>query len=179
MNKKLAKLEFFGFIFVSVLGVIMHFAYEWSNESKVIALISPINESPWEHLKLLFFPYVIYGVYEAIRLTDEKFNVYFAKLIGILLAFFTTLSVYYISLGATGRQIEWVSIASFFIGAAVGYLISYNIINKSIGRGLINGLSIAGLLIIALLFFFLTHFPIKIPLFMDPQTLTYGIDKLM
>ena len=46
MNKKLAKLEFFGFIFVSVLGVIMHFAYEWSNESKVIALISPINESP-------------------------------------------------------------------------------------------------------------------------------------
>ena len=46
MNKKLAKLEFFGFIFVSVLGVIMHFAYEWSNESKVIALIAPINESP-------------------------------------------------------------------------------------------------------------------------------------
>lgn len=179
MNKRLAKLEFFGFLFVGVLGVIMHFAYQWSNESKVIALLAPINESPWEHLKLLFFPYVIYGVYEAIRLTDEKFNVYFAKLIGILSAFFITLAIYYISLGATGKMFDAVNIASFFIGAAGGYIISYCIINKSIGKGLINGLSIAGLLVIALLFMFLTHFPIKIPLFLDPQSMTYGIERIM
>ena len=179
MNKKLIKTEIIGFVAVCIVGTLLHFVYKWTGENKFFALFCPVSESPWEHLKLLFFPYVTYGVYEAIRLTDEKFNVYFAKLIGILLAFFTTLAVYYISLGATGRQIEWVSIASFFIGAAVGYLISYNIINKSIGRGLINGLSIAGLLIIALLFFFLTHFPIKIPLFLDPQSMTYGIDKIM
>lgn len=179
MNKRLARLEFVGFIFCAILGTIMHFAYDWSNESRVIALIAPINESVWEHLKLLFFPYIIYGVFEAIKLTDEKFNVYFAKLISILCGFFITLAVYYIILGATGRQIDWVNILSFFMGIAFAYLVSYNIINKSIGRGLINGLSIAGLLIIALLFFFLTYFPIKIPMFMDPQNMTYGIDKIM
>ena len=179
MNKRLARLEFVGFIFCAILGTIMHFAYDWSNESKIIALFAPINESVWEHLKLLFFPYIIYGVFEAIKLTDEKFNVYFAKLISILCGFFITLAVYYIILGATGRQIDWVNILSFFVGIAFAYLVSYNIINKSIGRGLINGLSIAGLLIIALLFFFLTYFPIKIPMFMDPQNMTYGIDKIM
>ena len=179
MKKRLARLEFVGFIFFAILGTIMHFAYDWSNESRVIALIAPINESVWEHLKLLFFPYIIYGVFEAIKLTDEKFNVYFAKLISILCGFFITLAVYYIVLGATGRQIDWVNILSFFVGIAFAYLVSYNIINKSIGRGLINGLSIAVLLIIALLFFFLTYFPIKIPMFMDPQNMTYGIDKIM
>lgn len=179
MNKKLAKLEFWGFIFASALGVMLHFSYDWSKKSKVIALIAPINESPWEHLKLLFFPFIIYAVIEAIKLTDEKFNIYFAKLIGILCGFFMTLAVFYIALGATGRQYDWVNIASFFVGLGFAHLVSYTIINKSIGKGLINGLSIAGLLIITLLYFFLTYFPIKIPLFLDPQDMTYGIDRMM
>ena len=45
-----------GFIFTAVFGTLSHFFYDWSNENVLIGLISPVNESTWEHMKLLFFP---------------------------------------------------------------------------------------------------------------------------
>ena len=63
MNGRLARLEGIGFIAVSIAGTLMHFIYEWSGNNKIVALFAPVNESPWEHLKLLFFPFVIYGIF--------------------------------------------------------------------------------------------------------------------
>lgn len=50
------KTNLFRFIFISVLGVLLHFTYEWSGDNAVVGLFSAVNESTWEHLKLLFFP---------------------------------------------------------------------------------------------------------------------------
>ena len=43
----------------SVLGVLFHFAYDFFGKNAIAALIFPINESVWEHLKLLFFPMLL------------------------------------------------------------------------------------------------------------------------
>lgn len=45
------------------------------------------------------------------------------------------------------------------------------------GKGIINGISFALLIIIGISFIFFTFYPVKIPFFMDPQNLTYGITK--
>lgn len=37
-----------GGIFISLVGAMLHFAFEWSNWLP-IAIIAPVNESPWEH----------------------------------------------------------------------------------------------------------------------------------
>lgn len=177
MNKKILKLEIIGFIFTSVLGTLMHFFYEWSNDNSVVGLFCPVNESPFEHLKLLFFPFLIWTFVEVIKLSQDKFNVYFAKLIGIISGIFFTLAVFYISEGMFGRDFDFVNIASFFIGVFAAYIISYNIIKSSKGKGLINGISFALLIIIAIGFMFLTYFPIHIPFFMDSQDHTFGITK--
>ena len=50
------KTNLFRFIFISVLGVLLHFTYEWSGNNPIVGLFSATNESTWEHLKLLFFP---------------------------------------------------------------------------------------------------------------------------
>ena len=42
-----------------ILGILLHFTYEWSGDKIIVGLFSAINESTWEHLKLLFFPMVI------------------------------------------------------------------------------------------------------------------------
>lgn len=39
-----------------ILGVVLHFTFEWSNNNILVGTFSPVNESIWEHLKLLFFP---------------------------------------------------------------------------------------------------------------------------
>lgn len=48
------KTNLFRFIFISVLGVLLHFTYEWAGDNAVVGLFSAVNESTWEHLKLLF-----------------------------------------------------------------------------------------------------------------------------
>ncbi|MGN0532043.1 MAG: DUF6512 family protein [Eubacterium sp.] len=175
MNKKLLKLEIIGFIVVSIIGTLMHFFYEWSGESIIVALLCPVNESPWEHLKLLFFPYFFFGIYEAITLKKDKFNVFFAKYIGITAGIVTTLNIYYLCLGVTGKNIDFVNIASYFVGIAVAFVVSYVIINSSIGGSMANGVSLAMLIVTGIIFVLFTFEPPMIPLFQDPQSLQYGI----
>lgn len=54
--KKLKCCTIIGIIFVLVLGTIFHFLYEWTENNFVVGLFAPINESVWEHMKLVFFP---------------------------------------------------------------------------------------------------------------------------
>ena len=49
----------FSIIFTLVLGTILHFTYTWSNNNPFIGSFSAVNESTWEHLKLVFFPMLI------------------------------------------------------------------------------------------------------------------------
>ena len=66
MSKTLLKLDIIGFVFVSVIGTLAHFVFEWSGNNTVVGLFCPINESPWEHLKLIFFPYLIWTIAQKI-----------------------------------------------------------------------------------------------------------------
>ena len=175
INKSIAKLEGIGFVIVSIAGTLLHFVYDRSGKNKIVGLFAPVNESPFEHLKLLFFPFIIYAVFEVIKLSDSKFNVSFAKLIGILCGTGATLSVFYICEGALGKSIDAVNIASFFIGIGVAFLVSYHIIKSSKGRGFINGMSAALLIVISIVFIYFTLYPIEIPLFKDPTNMSYGI----
>ena len=113
MNKKVLRLEIFGFIFTCAIGTLMHFVFEWSENNPIVGLFCPVNESVFEHLKMLFFPYLIWTFIEAIKLSQDKFNVYTAKLIGITSGMLITLAVFYISAGMFGRYFEVVNIASF------------------------------------------------------------------
>ena len=57
MNNNIVKIfAIIAFIITSILGVLLHFAYDFSGRNIIIGLFTPVNESTWEHLKLLFFP---------------------------------------------------------------------------------------------------------------------------
>lgn len=51
ISKKLALC----YLAAAALGVLLHFLYQWF-PNPVLALISPVRESVWEHVKLLYFP---------------------------------------------------------------------------------------------------------------------------
>lgn len=48
------------FVLALILGVILHFLYDWL-PGPVTALFSPVRESIWEHLKVLFIPLLLLG----------------------------------------------------------------------------------------------------------------------
>ena len=49
MNSK--KLFIWGFLFVSVIGSLLHFVYEWSGNNSIVRLFAPWNESTREPSK--------------------------------------------------------------------------------------------------------------------------------
>ena len=49
-----------GFFVVGILGTLFHFVYDWSGKMWFVGLFVPVNESTWEHMKLLFVPMLIY-----------------------------------------------------------------------------------------------------------------------
>ena len=51
---------YFGIGFVLVLGTFSHFFFDWSGENRLVGIFAAVNESTWEHLKLLFFPALLF-----------------------------------------------------------------------------------------------------------------------
>ena len=64
-------LQWCGFAFVSIVGTLWHFIYRWTGNNRLVALVCPVNESPWEHLKLLWFPFLLWCLIN-LRSTKEK-----------------------------------------------------------------------------------------------------------
>ena len=65
MKKSLLLWQLAGFVFTSAAGTLLHFVYEWSSQSILFAPFSAVNESIWEHMKLLFFPMLIFAFAES------------------------------------------------------------------------------------------------------------------
>ena len=50
------------YLAAAALGVLLHFLFEWTH-IPVLALISPVRESIWEHVKLIYFPLLAVSLY--------------------------------------------------------------------------------------------------------------------
>ena len=50
-----------GFLTTAVLGTLAHFAYRWSDGALLAGVFCAVNESVWEHMKLLFFPVFLFS----------------------------------------------------------------------------------------------------------------------
>ena len=53
--EKSTKKMILNYLIAAAAGVLLHFLYQWL-PNPALALISPVRESVWEHVKLLYFP---------------------------------------------------------------------------------------------------------------------------
>lgn len=49
-----------GLVLFSILSIPLHFSYAWLGKLNMVGMFTPINESIWEHLKLLFWPLLLW-----------------------------------------------------------------------------------------------------------------------
>ena len=82
-------------IFIIVLGTILHYTFNWSNKNPLVGTFSAVNESTWEHLKLLFFPMLITIIVGYFYIGKDIPNFICAKTVGIVVAMF---SIYFLSI---------------------------------------------------------------------------------
>ena len=76
--------EIAGFVFVIIAGTLLHFVYHWTGQNRIVGLFSPVNESTWEHLKLLFTPMLLNSIAEYFVIGNQFSNFIAAKMLGIV-----------------------------------------------------------------------------------------------
>lgn len=163
-----------GFLFTSVMGTLLHFAFEWSGNHPIVGLFSAVNESIWEHMKLIFFPMVVYAIIQYRFWQGRGEDYWCEKHVSILIALVLIPLIYYTYTGILGKSVDWFNIAIFFISAGEAYRCEAMRFQKGAVCALSGKASVIVIAVIALLFVFFTYSPPKIPLFADPRTGVYG-----
>ncbi len=166
--------QFLGFIFVSIGGTLLHFLYDWTDKSIYIASFSGVNESTWEHIKLLFFPLFIFAIIQS-RFFKDRSDFWCVKLIGTIIGMLAIPTIFYTYNGAFGKSPDWLNITIFFVSAAIVFLLEARLFKRNSIKCTSPMLPFAIFILIAILFGIFTFYPPKIPLFQDPTNNTFGI----
>ena len=174
MKRSIGLWQLMGFAVTSFAGTILHFLYDWLGEATWIAPFSGVNESTWEHMKLLFWPMFIYAVMQSFFFS-ERTDFFCVKLRGILLGLILIPVLFYTYNGMIGKSPDWVNIAIFFLSAAAAFLYETRLYALEKVKCASPKLTLAALLGLALLFVIFTFATPKIGIFRDPITGTYGI----
>lgn len=174
MKRSIGLWQWVGFGVTSLGGTLLHYLYDWLGEAAWIAPISGVNESTWEHMKLLFWPLFIFAIVQS-RFFDDRKDFWCVKLRGTLLGIALIPILFYTYNGAVGESPDWLNIAIFFVSAAVVYIYETRLFNSERLTCKSGKSALAALCLIALLFIVFTFFTPQIDIFKDPVTGTYGI----
>ena len=173
MKHSLRVWQFFGFLFTAVGGTVLHFLYEWLNGAVWIAPFSGVNESTWEHMKLMFWPMFIFAIIQSLHLRGRK-DLWCVKLRGILSGLCLIPLIFYTYNGVIGKSPGWINISIFFVSAAAAYIYETRLFNDGNAPCDSPKTALFTLCLIGALFIVFTFRTPNIGLFRDPITGTYA-----
>lgn len=171
------KIKIISAFIIMGLSVLSHFMYEWCNNF-IFSILFPVNESIWEHMKLLVTPVLIYALVEyfiyrkkGIRFNNFSLSYGVSIITGIILYL-----VIYLPIDHFFGHNMIVSIILLFLCYILISYISYLILNS---RNIKYSKTIGTLLIILtyFIFYYLTYYPAHSYMFYDTKNKIYGIKK--
>lgn len=176
MGKRLFRQEALSALAVLAAGALLHFVYQWSGSSPVAGAFSAVNESVWEHMKLVFAPLFLLTMGQVFFLGRTWPNFLAARSISVLLGTLLVPVLYYTYSGAAGIHVLWADILVFALSVLAVFLLESRLLHRgSMEAGWSQAAGLLALWALAFLFVFWTYRPPHIPLFQDPLTLRYGL----
>lgn len=130
-DRRWRKWELAGLFLTLIFGNLLHFVYDWSGQNSVVAAFAAVNESTWEHMKLLAMPGVIWSLVEAVALRSSRQSVLMARALGLLAGLVTIPTVYYTYTGALGVSSMIVDVVLFQAAVLLGALVSWRVLAKN------------------------------------------------
>lgn len=176
MKRRLFFWEAIGFLLTGAAGVLLHFVYEWSGGSVLAAAFSGVNESTWEHMKLLFVPLFLFSVVQVCLLGRNYPNLPAVRALSALTGLALIPILFYTYTGILGRDVMWMDIAIFFLADLGAFALDFRLLRQ--GRCSAGWQQLLGLAVLwGLAFFFVwcTFRPVRLPLWQDPVTGGFGI----
>lgn len=162
-----------GFFVVNVLGSLFHFVYEWTGNARWAAFFFAVNESVWEHLKLIVLPMSLFALLAAIPMRGVP-NRPAALGWGMTAACLFVVIGFYTYTAIVGRSVIAVDISLFTLSIALGFWVQYLVMTHFAHAWFVwtgRILAVAWWIMFALF----TFFPPQCALFRDPISGGYGI----
>ena len=167
MQKKLLRYTISGILFTSILGTLAHFLYKWSGQNPYVGLFTPVSESIWEHMKLLFFPMLLYFVFEKFMLEEYPSSLACANAAALLIGTFSIPVIFYTYTGILGTHYPALDIATFYLSVILAFTVRYLLTKKRISKLHCQWLT-AAVLLILVCFLIFTFSPPSLGLFQAP-----------
>ncbi|MEM2901893.1 MAG: DUF6512 family protein [Candidatus Bathyarchaeia archaeon] len=168
--------ELVGIVFIVLLGSALHFTFDLSGGNPFVAAFSAVNESVWEHLKLSFWPAVVYMFIEHGYLKGRARSFFPAKAVGVYLMPLAIVSFFYLYRAFIEESL-FLDILIFVVAVVIGQLVSYWLMTGRETSRIYAYISVIALGVLAGLFVFFTFYPPRLPIFQDPISGGYGVVK--
>lgn len=163
-----------GIITISFLGNLFHFIFPLSGKKRIVSLLGSVNESTWEHLKLAFWPFLIFIIIEHFYLGEDYANQLFLRSMGMVTTLILIPVFFYSYKRIIGKRLLIFDIGLFIASIMIGMIFSMYLMENF---EWINCDPIGSfiLCLVSLLFLLGTNYPPRIFLFRDPVTGKYGL----
>lgn len=164
------------FLPLSIFGTLLHFAYDWSKHNRVVAVFASVNESYWEHIKIAFWPLLIWFI-ALFAFGGWSIPGFIpAATIALYAVPVTMVAVVFTYKGVTRRNVLWIDILSFFVTVGVALTIFTLLATELAASQWTVWLSLLFLVILGFAFArYTVKPPVESDLFIDPLNDQYGL----
>lgn len=155
-------------IIILIMGILFHELYRLTNNNRLVGYFMPINESVWEHLKLILTPFILVGLVLSLLIGNNSNNFIFALTSAIVIGCIIIIMIFYSYTGVTGSDSIIADITLFILAFLAGMWIFYQLINYEQLPKWVNIISTIIIFTLVILFMIWTYNPPHIPLFISP-----------
>lgn len=154
-----------GILVLFVVGSLFHFLYSLTGECFIIGLFVPINESIFEHTKMVVLPIFIWWfIFYLFRKKDLFVNAWFTSaLIAMISAIIAIPMLFYFYSQAFGIESLVIDILILLVSLAIGQILGLHYYRH--GKGIEYHFAIFLMIVIVILFAFFTINPPAFPIF--------------
>ena len=154
---------------IFIVGSLLHFVYDWTGQIKLIGLFVPINESVWEHLKLLLLPiilwWLIFYALKGKKLKIDKDKWFTGCLVALISSMLFMIAFFYSYTGAFGKDILAIDILDMFLSVTFGQILGLYIYRHL--KRIKWWISLVAIVLIVILFAIFTIYPPELPIFLE------------
>lgn len=166
--KLLKRYTITGIVFVLTIGSLSHFLYDWTGQNHIVGLFTPVNESVWEHMKLLFFPMLLYSIIMILKFRRQYPHITSALFFGIITGTLLIPLFFYAYTSVLGTNYLVLDIGIFILSIVISFWLTYKL---TLSHRLESHTFVLGLMVCALLVCFLifTYHAPNTAIFLPPS----------
>lgn len=113
------------FVLAALAGMALHFAYALC-PVPAVGLFAPVNESVWEHLKLLYWPFLAASFCLCFSAADAQ-RAWSGFLLAQMVMPLALLGTYYTLRAGFGVESVWINLALYVLALALGFRLAYGL----------------------------------------------------